>query len=104
MGTSSASQWFSASTDDLGPSKDIRQNSIGQNLSADNYAKPASLSNRGRSTFTNSFLPEYVSSLSGSVTSLGNIYSENQPYHVSTWLASLPYSYSSSACSKGVGQ
>ncbi|XWS18420.1 hypothetical protein CRYUN_Cryun32bG0042400 [Craigia yunnanensis] len=92
MGTSPASQWFSASQDDLGPSKDVRQNSIGQNLSADNYAKPASLSDRDRSTFRNSFLPEYISSLSGSVTSLGNI---------STCLASFPFSSSSSAYSLG---
>ncbi|XWS12616.1 hypothetical protein CRYUN_Cryun37aG0105500 [Craigia yunnanensis] len=101
MGTSPTSQRFSASTDDLGPSTDVRRNSIGQNLPTDNYAKPASLSNRVRSTFRNSFLPGYISSLSGSVTSLGNIYSENQSYHVSTWLASLPYSSSPSACSLG---
>ncbi|XWS15766.1 hypothetical protein CRYUN_Cryun34aG0030200 [Craigia yunnanensis] len=100
LGTSLVSQRFSASTDELGPSMDVRQNSIGQNLPADNYAKPPSLNDKGGSTFRNSFLPEYISSLSGSVTSLGNIYSENQSYRVSTWLASLPFS-SSSACSLG---
>ncbi|XVF25768.1 hypothetical protein REPUB_Repub13aG0242000 [Reevesia pubescens] len=101
MGASPSSQKFSASTDDLGPSKDIRHNSIGQNLPADNHAKPSLLSDRGSSTFRNSFLPKYISSLCGSVTSLGNTYSENQVYRVSTWLASLPFSSSSSACSPG---
>ncbi|XVF27606.1 hypothetical protein REPUB_Repub14bG0122800 [Reevesia pubescens] len=89
MGTSPASQQFSASTDDLGPSKDVRQNSIGQNLP------------RISSTFRNGFLPEHISSLSGSVTSLGNTYRENQSYRVSTWLASLPFGSSLNACSLG---
>ncbi|XP_022720460.1 protein FRIGIDA-ESSENTIAL 1 isoform X2 [Durio zibethinus] len=93
MDTSPFCQQFSSSTDDLRPSKDGRQNNIGQNL-------PASLNDRGSSTYRNSFLPEYISSLSGSVTSLGNISSENQSYRVSTWLASLPFS-SSRACSLG---
>ncbi|XVF40458.1 hypothetical protein PTKIN_Ptkin01aG0115200 [Pterospermum kingtungense] len=101
MGSSPGSQMFSASTDDLGPSKDVRQNSIGQNLPADNYAKPASLSDRCKSSFRNSFLPECISSLSGSVASFGNTYKENQSYRVSTWLASLPFSSSSSACTLG---
>ncbi|XVE88080.1 hypothetical protein DITRI_Ditri19aG0039900 [Diplodiscus trichospermus] len=98
MGTSLR---LSESTDDLGLSKDVRQNIIGQNLPADNHAKPASQSDRGRSTSRNSFLPEYISSLSGSVTSLGNTYRENQFYRVSTWIASLPFSSSLSACSVG---
>ncbi|KAK6264696.1 zinc finger protein [Theobroma cacao] len=101
MGTSPASQQFSASIDDLGPSKDVRQNSIGQTLPADSYTKPASLSDRGSSTFRNSFLPEYRSSLSGSVTSLGNTYSENRSYRVSTWMGSFPFGSSLSACSLG---
>ncbi|KAG4143727.1 hypothetical protein ERO13_D06G210000v2 [Gossypium hirsutum] len=92
LGTAPASQWFSASTDDFGPSKDVRQNGIGQNL-------PVSLSDR--STFGNGFLPEYKSSLSGSVISLGDIYSENQSHHVSTHLVSLPLNFSLSACSLG---
>ncbi|XVE51374.1 hypothetical protein DITRI_Ditri02bG0035100 [Diplodiscus trichospermus] len=100
MGTSPVSLCFSASADDLGPSKDVRQNSIVQNLPANNYAKPASLNDRGSSTFRNSFLPEYVSSLSGSVTSLSNIYGENQSYCVSTSLASWPLG-SSSGCYLG---
>ncbi|XP_021294300.1 protein FRIGIDA-ESSENTIAL 1 isoform X2 [Herrania umbratica] len=101
MGTSPASQQFSASIDDLGPSKDVRLNSIGQNLPADSYTKPASLSDRGSSTLRNSFLPEYRSSLSGSVTSLGNTYSENRAYCVSTWMGSFPFGSSLSACSFG---
>lgn len=101
MGTSPSSQMFFASTDGLGPSKDVRQNSIRQNLPADNYAKPSSLSYRGKSTFRNGLLPECISSLSGSVTSFGNTYKENQSYRVSTWLASLPFSSSSSPCSLG---
>ncbi|XWS19627.1 hypothetical protein CRYUN_Cryun31cG0031900 [Craigia yunnanensis] len=64
MGTSPVSQRFSASTDDLGPSKYARQNSTGQNLPADNYAKPASLNDRGSSTFRNSFLPDSLSACS----------------------------------------
>ncbi|KAE8689843.1 hypothetical protein F3Y22_tig00110931pilonHSYRG00171 [Hibiscus syriacus] len=99
MDTSPASQRFSASINGLGPPKDVRENGIGQNFPDDNYAKPASLGDKG--TFRNSFIPENISSLSGSVTSLGNAYNENQSHHVSTCLASLPLNYSSSACSLG---
>ncbi|TYI27379.1 hypothetical protein ES332_A05G174100v1 [Gossypium tomentosum] len=99
IGTSLGSQQFQASTDDSEPSKDVRQTSIGQSLPADNYVKPGLLSDRGSSTFRNGFLPKHIPYLSGSVTSLGNTYKENQKYRVSTWLASLPFSSSSSACS-----
>lgn len=99
IGTSVGSQQFQASTDDFEPSKDVRQTSIGQGLPADNYVKPGLLSDRSSSTFRNGFLPKHIPSLSGSVTSLGNTYKEDQKYRVSTWLASLPFSSSSSACS-----
>ncbi|GMI72296.1 hypothetical protein HRI_000898900 [Hibiscus trionum] len=101
MGTYPVSQRFSASIDGLGPPKDVRQTGIGQNLPDDIYAKPASLGDKVTSTFTNSFIPGYISSLGGSVTSLGNVSNENQSHRVSTCLASLPLNYSSSACSLG---
>ncbi|XP_039019679.1 protein FRIGIDA-ESSENTIAL 1-like [Hibiscus syriacus] len=81
MGTSPASRRFFASIDDVGPPKGVRQNGIGQNLPDDNYAKLASLGDKG--------------------TSLGNVYNENQSHCVSTCLAPLPLYYSSSACSLG---
>ncbi|XP_038995660.1 protein FRIGIDA-ESSENTIAL 1-like [Hibiscus syriacus] len=99
MVTSPASQRFSASIYGLGPPKDVRKNGLGQNFPYDNYAKLASLGDKG--TFSNSFVPENISSLSGSVTSLGNAYNANQSLRVSTCLASLPLSYSSSACPLG---
>ncbi|KAK8551523.1 hypothetical protein V6N12_040160 [Hibiscus sabdariffa] len=95
--TSLGPQHFPASIDDFGPSKEVRQNSIGQSLPADNYIRPCLLSDRGSSTFGNSFLPKHIPSSSGSVTSLGNIYKEEQNFRVSTWLASLPLSSSQSA-------
>ncbi|GMJ14165.1 hypothetical protein HRI_005085700 [Hibiscus trionum] len=101
MGKSPASRRFFASIDDLGPPKDVRQNGIGQTFPDDNYAKLASLGDKGASTFRNGFIPEYISSLSGSVTSLGNVYNENQSHCVSTCLASLPLNHSSRACSLG---
>ncbi|KAK8576018.1 hypothetical protein V6N13_032664 [Hibiscus sabdariffa] len=101
MGTTPASQQFFASIDDVGPPKDVKQNGIGPTLLGDNYAKPASLGDKGASTLRNSFIPEYISSLSGSVTSLGNVYVENQSHSVSTCLASFPLNYSSRACSVG---
>ncbi|KAK8546780.1 hypothetical protein V6N13_093823 [Hibiscus sabdariffa] len=101
MGTSPASQQLFASVDDVGPPKDVKQNGIGPTLPGDNYAKPASMGDKGASTLRNSFIPEYISSLSGSVTSLGNVYVENQSHSVSTCLASFPLNYSSRACSLG---
>ncbi|OMO65196.1 Zinc finger, CCCH-type [Corchorus olitorius] len=96
MGTSLASWQLSTCKDDFGPSKDVMKKS-GHNFPADVHAKPASLIDRDGSSFRNSFLHEYKSSLSGSVTSLGNSYSENQAYRVSTWIKSLPFGPSLSA-------
>ncbi|KAL4332854.1 hypothetical protein GQ457_07G029160 [Hibiscus cannabinus] len=72
--TSLGPQHFPASIDDFGPSKEVRQNSIGQSWPADNYIRPCLLSDRG-----------------------SNTYKEEQKFRVSTWLASLPLSYSQSA-------
>ncbi|GMI82344.1 hypothetical protein HRI_001903700 [Hibiscus trionum] len=99
IGTSLGSQQIPASIDDFGPSKDVRQNSMGQALPADNYVWPCLQSDRGSSPFRNSFFPKHIPSSSGSVTSLGNTYKEEQKFRVSTWLASLPLSSSPSACS-----
>ncbi|XP_038998669.1 protein FRIGIDA-ESSENTIAL 1-like isoform X1 [Hibiscus syriacus] len=101
IGTSLGSQQFLAVIDDFGPSKDVRKNSTDQNLPTDNYVRPCLLSDRGSSTFRNSFLPKHIASSSGSVTSLGNTYKEEQKFRVWTWLASLPLCSSQSACSLG---
>ncbi|KAK8642109.1 hypothetical protein V6N13_011468 [Hibiscus sabdariffa] len=94
--TSLGPQHFPASIDDFGPSKEVRLNSIGQSFPADNYIRPCLLSDRGSSTFRNISLPKHIPS-SGSVTSLGNTYKEEQKFRVLTWLASLPLSSSQSA-------
>ncbi|KAK9047767.1 hypothetical protein V6N11_053601 [Hibiscus sabdariffa] len=90
IGTSLGSQQIPASINDFGPSKDVRQNSMGQTLPADNYVRPCLLSDRGS---------KHTPSSSGSVASLANTYKEEQKFRVSTWLASLPLSSSPSACS-----
>ncbi|XP_039052954.1 protein FRIGIDA-ESSENTIAL 1-like [Hibiscus syriacus] len=101
IGTSLGSQQFLAVIDDFGPSKDVRQNSTDQSFPTDNFVRPCLLSDRGSSTFINSFLPKHIPSSSGSVTSLGKTYKEEQKFRVWTWLASLPLSSSQSACSLG---